>query len=564
MVALKISALTEKTTLVDGDEFAVVDSEASPIATKMTKVPAVLGQAYQGRRYQIFNPYVTRANVYKGQTHFHSDYTGDDGVDTPAAIVTAYKNAGYHFVCLTGHGVITPDPSVADILYIPGVEETVTDTWDTNHLNADAVVGGTNMQARLEAILLEANALSCLNHPTTLNPSHYLSLDDLNLVELKTSSVNNETVWKNLLDANKDVWGIAGDDCHDLAGADFNINCVMVYADTLSIVNIIDSLRNGNFYSMEVGGSTIVSISVSDGVISIEVSASSNIEFLGKGDRALQTDNATTTASYTILGNERYIRIRITNVATSKKTWTNRFRLAAVGNNFGDYPVLFKPDISGAYLSAMAADMLGNSPCRIPLNTSGGSSVKSSGWTFGDLYPLATSIASGGSAVQIIDSDVSPVFTTAKVLYARVDWTDGSDANPGVGWITAVVSGTELTISKVSGADFIGNGGKYHISAGYFTVRESRWYSLIAKITYVNPVADSRLQAGLIINGTYIAYVHDHAVISDYKTVPNTIKRFLTIGDIVALAGYSANASNAVDIHGAASEPTSLYIEGLP
>ena len=558
-----ITGLPEITEISEDDLLAVVDMILGPI--KRAKYSNVVGKLYQGRRYQLLNPYARiKANCYKGQTHFHSNYTGDDGVDTPAAIVTAYKNAGYHFVCLTGHGVITPDPSVADILYIPGVEETVADTWDTNHLNADAVVGGTDMQARLESIVLEANALSCLNHPTTLNPSHYLPLDDLNLVELKTAAVNNETVLKYLLDANKDVFGIAADDCHDLGGADFNVNCVMVYADSLSIANIIASLRDGNFYSMEVGGSTISSITCVDGVISITVSASSNIEFLGKGDRALQTDNGVTTATYIIKGNERYIRIRITNVATSKKTWTNRFRLAAIGNNFGDYPVLFKPDISGAYLSAAVANMLGNSPCRIPLNTLAGSSVKSSGWTFGDLYPLATSIASGGGAAQILDADVSPAFTAAKVLYAKVDWTDGAGANPGEGWVTAVVSGTELTISKVSGADFIGNGGKYHISAGYFTARETRWHNLIAKATYVNPIAASRVQVGLIINGVYTKALHDHAAISDYKTVINPIKTYLIVGDIMALAGYSANAANTVDIHGAASEPTSLYIEALP
>ena len=226
----------------------------------------------------------------------------------------------------------------------------------------------------------------------------------------------------------------------------------------------------------------------------------------------------------------------------------------------GTYWKRRSPIISGAYLAAAVADMLGNAACRVPISTVYSETLTPSGWTVGDLYPLATSIASGGGAAQILDADVSPVFTAAKVLYAKVNWTDAAGANPGEGWVTAVVSGTELSISKVSGANFIGVGGKYHISSGYYTVPETRYYDIIPQITYVNPVADSRVQVGLIINGTYTAHIHKHATISDYFTVTNPLIRSLTAGDIVALAGYSANASNAVDIHGAASQPTSLYI----
>jgi len=350
---------------------------------------------YQGRKYRIFNPYVAKTNVYKGQLHCHS--TESDGVDTPTEIVTAYKNAGYDFVCLTDHDNLTADPEVADILFIPGVEETSSlPTAHIGHINADAQLGKTSAQTIIESIIVETNALASLNHAvsySSLRPDNYLNLEDLQLMEILSPNGSDEIPWVELLDSGKPIWCIAEDDCHDIGGANFNKYLVKVYADSCTITNIIDSLRNGNFYAMEVDGSTITDLSLSGNTISITVSDSSNIEWLGKGNRALQTDNAVTTASYTIKGNERYVRLRIKNVASSDYTFTQPIFISPIEGNYGDKSKLINTlDPRSLLMSRIFMPIITKSWETLDtwVVTTDGAGTFTAGWVYGALQTNTT------------------------------------------------------------------------------------------------------------------------------------------------------------------------------
>jgi hypothetical protein len=116
---------------------------------------------YAGKKVEIISPYVTKQNVYKGQLHCHT--TGSDGVDTPTALLTAYKNAGYSFVVITDHDYLTAHTEVEGILHIPGVEE----SEPTGHIvsiNPTSQKTQTDSQEVIDAIINDGG-IPIMAHP---------------------------------------------------------------------------------------------------------------------------------------------------------------------------------------------------------------------------------------------------------------------------------------------------------------------------------------------------------------------------------------------------------------
>jgi hypothetical protein len=112
----------------------------------------------------------------------------------------------------------------------------------------------------------------------------------------------------------------AGDDCHDITSS-FNLAWVNVFADSLTETNIVDSLKYGNFYSST--GATISSVSVVGNVITVVTDSASTIAFIGNAASSLQSSAGATSASYTVIGHEVYIRVKITKDSDGTFAWTN-------------------------------------------------------------------------------------------------------------------------------------------------------------------------------------------------------------------------------------------------
>jgi len=266
-----------------------------------------------------------QSNSYKGQLHCHS--TNNDGADTPTALETAYLNAGYDFICLTDHDMLTPDPNVAGILHVNGVEESPS-SGHIGNIGCTAQSTKTNSQDIIDDIKAD-DALASLCHPhgtIGYTDEKIISLEDYQLIEIWNKSAQDvastglaEDLWDAALTAGKPIWGVAVDDCHNIAGIAFNKGWVVIYADSLTLANVKESLRSGNFYSTE--GPTL-SISLSGDTITATTGASATIIFIGKGGKTLKSTASTTSETYTIKGNERYVRVKVTRDSDSLRAWS--------------------------------------------------------------------------------------------------------------------------------------------------------------------------------------------------------------------------------------------------
>jgi hypothetical protein len=298
-----------------------------------------------GRRISIYNPYArSGSNQYKGQLHAHSTNSFDTGgANSPTQVVNAYKTAGYGFISLTDHDVNTADPGVTGITFIPGIEEYANpDLLAKGHITVFNTTINSSSDVAQTVIddHRKVGGLATLAHPN-LQPYHDGPEELLNLERYSFIEVFNQTgaadlqlaedKWDFALTYGKRVYGIAVDDVHDVAGAAFNKGWVTVNANTNTLSTITAELEAGNFYASN--GATLT-VSVSGAVITATSGASATIDFIGRNGQVLKTASATTSSTYTIVGDETYVRVRVTNTSGGLKAWSQPiFVEAADGAN---------------------------------------------------------------------------------------------------------------------------------------------------------------------------------------------------------------------------------------
>jgi len=244
--------------------------------------------------------------------------------------VAAYKNAGYDFIIVTDHDTVTATPSVPGIRFIQGCEETAL-TGHIGRLSCSAQTMNLNDQGILNQIR-EDGGISILNHPW--GSSDYRNdwtikeierLYGYDAIEIFNGSQqerehNAEMHWDSALSRGVFVHGVATDDCHSIAGSGFNEGWIVVYADTNSEADIIKEIRSGNFYS---SSGPDLTLSVSSSTITASTGTSSTIAFIGNNGKIIRTKPATKSASYTVKGWERYIRVKITHDIDRECAWSN-------------------------------------------------------------------------------------------------------------------------------------------------------------------------------------------------------------------------------------------------
>jgi hypothetical protein len=268
------------------------------------------------------SPYFKTVNVYKGQLHCHS--TNSDGAQSPLEVVEAYKSAGYNFMAITDHNYVTHNPMVGGILFISGNEVT-SNLGHITTTNVPGVPPSRDAQTIVDWTKMQGG-LVWLAHPN-FDPVNWTteemaSIKRYNGIEVYNHVSNSytEDKWDYALTyLNRNITAIAVDDCHNVTKPSrFNGGWVMVFANSLSKTNILDSLEKGNFYSTQ--GPIINAVEVKGNTISIRLKQTSKIVWIGAGGSILRETADVTGDSYVARGNEKYVRIR---VESSGYAWTN-------------------------------------------------------------------------------------------------------------------------------------------------------------------------------------------------------------------------------------------------
>jgi uncharacterized protein (TIGR03437 family) len=278
---------------------------------------------------KLLSPYVLRANVYKGQMHAHS--TRSDGTQDPATVVAAYRDAGYDFMALTDHDTPGPDPGVPGILFIPGMEQEP----NGNHLNrinvTDIALG--NEQNMIDTTLAKGG-LVFLNHPNwpggyPQNPNwtdaellavrNYCGIEVWN--SIVTPNNNAEQRADFLLTQQRRFTLVGTDDCHDVRSSYCKTASTRVFADKLTAEDVLQALRQGNFYASN--GGAILSISAGGPYFALTTDQPAKVDFLIDGGTLAYSAPSAFNAAYKTTGQETYIRARITYDSDKQMAWTN-------------------------------------------------------------------------------------------------------------------------------------------------------------------------------------------------------------------------------------------------
>jgi len=129
------------------------------------------------------------------------------------------------------------------------------------------------------------------------------------------------------------VWGFTSDDSHAPPyppSAAF----IMVRASDLTEEEITESIREGSFYST-LGGAVIEDISLSEGIISVNLSSKMEIAFIKEMGEVIETVEGVS-AEYEVSGDEGYVRIEVrdrNSVGTLRRiAWTQPFRVISAEN----------------------------------------------------------------------------------------------------------------------------------------------------------------------------------------------------------------------------------------
>jgi len=285
------------------------------------------------------NPFEMPGRWFKGNLHTHT--TRSDGVLGVEDRIAAYREAGYDFIALTDHFVVSNDAgrSTSDFLVLDGVEcHTVGpdpgEIWHLVGLDVppDLAVDRSMAVDEIKRTLLDAGALTVLAHPYWSGNTVQRALDLLmemwaiEVFNATTLSVGKGTArvhWDDALDWGARLHGLAVDDSHGVEH-DVFMGWVMVRAQALTREAVVDALRRGAFYSTT--GPRIEEVTIDDGRVRVRCSPATSITFIAQryhGRRVVaDAGHRLHDAQYTFTGQETYVRIEVWDAAGGT-AWTN-------------------------------------------------------------------------------------------------------------------------------------------------------------------------------------------------------------------------------------------------
>jgi hypothetical protein len=296
------------------------------------------------------SPYKTDGvyNSYLGQLHAHWRPDVEkwskihNGEPSPAFVEKEYRDKGYSFIALTEHDELTPDPGVERILHIENAEEDGHGIG-TGHLLAaginTAIEASTDAQNRINQVASQ-NGHAMLAHPNSfeygwplkdlINLTGYQSIEIFNgamfwhqhLFPISGSYLS-EGKYDDVVLENKKVWLSADDDYTPGDGGQDNA-AVVVFSKNLNQLEILQNLKDGNFYAVQGSKAPRMGITVSGNQITVTSDRAGEIKFIGKGGLELQKEEGVSFSSYTAQGDEVYIRAEVQagNDLSGKRAWS--------------------------------------------------------------------------------------------------------------------------------------------------------------------------------------------------------------------------------------------------
>jgi alpha-galactosidase len=278
-------------------------------------------------------PSEPKGRWYKGNTHTHAKLSDKHDNDDVPKIAGWYRKAGYDFLLLSEHNgrlekkkIICHDELTdpGQFLMFCGLELS-----KGRHMTAfgiDKYIGDDESLEDGVNKTLKASGIPILNHPHNpfVTAKDFIAVKGLNHLEVfnanrpqQTSAV--EMLWDSVLSSSegRPVYGVASDDNH-YNKSKVGRGWIMVDSPALTKKDIMENIRNGNFYAST--GVYLTDYVVTDKSISIVTRNGDLISFIGKNGKELGSVKGPK-ATYIYKGDELYIRAKIKNKEGSA-AWT--------------------------------------------------------------------------------------------------------------------------------------------------------------------------------------------------------------------------------------------------
>ena len=286
---------------------------------------------------------------FRGNLHGHSDHS--DGALNPKEVIKNYQELGYDFTCLSDHlwkGSKFAAETVLDIknlnqkdfITIPSAElhcrgkKYIRDgLWHivANGLPLDFKCADEEETAsHLVQRAIDAGAFVTIAHPEwySLTFDECLSVSHAHGVEIYNHSCHIEAqrgfgtaTVDYLLQENNKIFLTATDDSH-FKMQDFGGGWVVVAADNLSEISILNALKNGQYYSST--GVEIFEFQINNRKVTIRCSPSNQVCIVGQGAKSMsQNGKNITNAEFDLIDYPSdWFRVSIAN-DSGKFAWTN-------------------------------------------------------------------------------------------------------------------------------------------------------------------------------------------------------------------------------------------------
>jgi predicted metal-dependent phosphoesterase TrpH len=274
---------------------------------------------------------------YKGNIHCHT--TRSDGQLSLQELINTYSDKGYNFLVITDHNTLTiPDSSInlpPGFILIQGEEININDPPgnENKHLNGIGLseefksFPGMTHQDIIDGIN-KAGGIPILNHPGRWNSwgedlntevTAIGKLENIHHMEVYNRGDFFLDIWDGLLSTGKKIYCVASDDTHipDHIGKGW----IMVRSSRLDKDNILEAIRNGNFYAST--GIILSSVRADNGKIHIASENGNLITFIGRNKDGSQINEVVMgrEGDFENRENISYLWVEVSN-NEGQKAWT--------------------------------------------------------------------------------------------------------------------------------------------------------------------------------------------------------------------------------------------------